>query len=81
MSKVTDETVAALEKIYAAEIEGRLPFQSSAAIYKRLEALGAVERSSRQIPVPPLGEMTVSGWGLTHAGRLYYCTNCDGSAG
>lgn len=65
--------IQALEKVFAAEIEGRLPFQSRAMIYVRLEKEGLVEEMSRTFP----GRFAViiNGWQLTHAGRLLYCSN------
>lgn len=69
-------SVAALERVFAAEIEGHL-LQSKAKIYDQLERDGYVERTEERIAVPPLGTMTVKGWVLTHAGRLTYCMTCD----
>lgn len=66
----TDE-IKALEKIYAAEVENRLPFQSKAAIYKRLAEFDLVEPMTAKF-----GLATVHGWQLTHSGRLLYCNNC-----
>lgn len=68
------KTLAALEKVFAAEIEGRLPFQSKAKIYQDLCEEGMLapmqETSGGRFAV------TVSGYQLTHAGRFFYCTNC-----
>ena len=68
------KTINALERVFAAEIEGRLPFQSKAAIYQRLVDEGLVEPMERKFggrfPV------IVSGYQLTHAGRLLYCASC-----
>lgn len=71
-----------LEKVFAAEIEGRM-FQSKAAIMKRLEAAGYVEAGvetippDRSCPFP----VTIRGWNLTHLGRLTYCMSCDKRGG
>ncbi len=65
-----------LEKIWVAEVENRLPFQSSAAIYKRLEAQGLVQRGKEEFRSGGL-PITVEGWYLTHAGRFAYCSTCD----
>lgn len=66
--------INALEKVFAAEIDGRLPFQSKARIYSELADDGLVAPMERQFggrfPI------TVSGWQLTHAGRLLYCSEC-----
>lgn len=64
-----------LEKVWAAEVEGRLPFQSGAAIYKRLETQGLVQRM--ETTLPGRFPVTVSGWQLTHAGRFLYCSTCE----
>lgn len=70
----TKAELAALEKVFAAEIEDRLPFQSRAAIFSRLSDGGLVEPMERKFggrfPV------TVTGWQLTHAGRFLYCHSC-----
>lgn len=67
--------IKALEKVFAAEIEGRLPFRSKAAIFKRLHDEGLVEPMERhfggRFPV------IVAGWQLTHAGRFMYCSSCE----
>lgn len=62
----------ALDKVYAAECEGRL-YQSNADIYKRLEADGLVEFIERPVGMGSLGMLTVRGWGLTEKGRYRYC--------
>lgn len=65
----------ALEKVFAAEVEARLPYQSRAKIFQRLCDEGLIAPMERkwggQFPV------TVSGWQLTHAGRLLYCSSCS----
>lgn len=65
----------ALEKVFAAEINGRLPFQSKASIYRDLLAAGLVA-SMRTTLGKGWSAVTVSGYGLTHAGRLLYCLDC-----
>ena len=71
---VSKSVIAALEKVFAAEIEGRLPFQSKAKIYERLCNEGLVAPMERKfggrVPV------SVSGYELTHAGRIVYCSAC-----
>lgn len=61
----------ALEKIWEAEIENRLPYQSSAGIYSELETVGLVEPMRRMF-----GNCAVYGWQLTHLGRMDYCRYC-----
>lgn len=64
----------ALERVFAAEIEDRLPFQSKAVIFKTLCEEGLLEPMERRFggrfPV------VVKGYQLTHAGRLMYCSAC-----
>jgi hypothetical protein len=73
--KTTQKTLAALEKVFAAEIAGRLPFQSSAKAYRNLCDDGLVEKMERRLggrfPV------VITGYQLTHAGRMLYCASCD----
>ena len=69
------KVLAALEKVFAAEIDNRLPFQSKAAIYRDLLAAGLVAWMDRVIG-SGWGAVTVSGYELTHAGRYLYCSNC-----
>lgn len=68
----TKKVLGALERVFAAEIEGRLPFQSKALIYLDLCDDGLVEPMERtfggRYPV------IVKGWQLTHAGRIVYCS-------
>lgn len=70
----TKRTLVALERIFAAEIEGRLPFQSKALLYLDLCEQGLVEPMEHtfggRFPV------SVKGWQLTHAGRITYCNSC-----
>ena len=61
-----------LEKVWMAEVENRLPFQTKSAIMKRLQADGLVERL--KITLGGWPPVTVDGWQLTHAGRFYYCS-------
>jgi hypothetical protein len=70
------KTIQALERVFAAEIEGRLPYQSTAKIYAVLHEEGLVEPMERNFGVDRLGTMTVPGWQLTHAGRFLYCSSC-----
>lgn len=65
-------TIDALEKVFAAEVEGRLPFQSKAAIYKRLTEQGLL-----QIMLLDIKGVIVRGYQLTHAGRYMYCKQCE----
>ena len=58
-----------LEKVWWAEVQGRLPFQSKSRQIKSLEAKGLIERMTVYI-----SGCTVEGWQPTHSGRYHYCT-------
>jgi hypothetical protein len=74
---MTKATIKALERVFAAEIEGRLPYQSRAKIYQQLADDGLIEPMERKFGGDRIfGAVTVTGWQLTHAGRLLYCTSC-----
>lgn len=72
---MTKKTFLALEKVFAAEIEGRLPFQSRARIYQDLCKDGLLSLGQKmyggRFPV------VVTGYYLTDAGRIAYCMRCD----
>jgi hypothetical protein len=65
----------ALEKVFHAEIEARLPFQSKARVFQELADLGLLESMERKFGTGWTG-ITVTGWQLTHAGRFLYCSSC-----
>lgn len=71
-------TIQALENVFVAEVEGRLPFQSNAAIYNRLCDKGLLQPMA--IEVKGHGSLVVifRGYALTHAGRIKYCESCSG---
>jgi hypothetical protein len=66
----TKKVLNALERVFAAEINGHLPFQSKAVIFRELCDDGLIEPMERhfggRFPV------TATGYQLTHAGRLLY---------
>lgn len=72
----TKAELSALEKVFAAEIEARLPFQSKAKIFRRLCDEGLVEPMDRKFGNDRFA-VTISGYQLTHAGRIVYCASCD----
>lgn len=72
----TKAELAALEKVFDAEINGRLPFQSKARIYQTLCNEGLLAPMRRLIGTGPFAVM-VAGYELTHAGRFLYCASCD----
>jgi hypothetical protein len=73
---MTKQKLAALEKVFAAEIYNQLPFQSKARIFKRLQDEGYLQPFRRQFKYR-LGVVTVDGYQLTHAGRYLYCKSCE----
>lgn len=66
-----------LERLFEAEIYGHLPFQSKSKQIQRLHEEGMVEPMTRRLGQDGFGAIEVSGWALTHAGRLTYCESCD----
>jgi hypothetical protein len=72
---MTKATFNALERVFAAEIEGRLPYQSKAKIYQALCDDGLVAPMQRRFGSDRFA-VTVTGWELTHAGRILYCLEC-----
>jgi hypothetical protein len=69
----------ALEKVWLAEVENRLPFQSNARAFSKLAAEGLLqemESSGRD----GFGSWIFRGWQLTHAGRFLYCSTCEDEA-
>ena len=66
-----------LERLFVAEVEGRLPLQSKAKILGRLEAEGYAQRMKREYPADRLGQIVVEGWCLTLLGNMTYCMSCD----
>lgn len=72
---MTKAEMNALEKVFAAEIDGRLPFQSKAKIYQYLCKDGYLEPMDRKFGHDRFS-VTVSGYQLTHLGRLTYCASC-----
>jgi hypothetical protein len=77
MAAMNKTTIRALEKVFAAEIEGRLPFQSKAKIFRQLCDDGLLEPMERKFGGDRFGAVTVAGYQLTHAGRFAYCSTCD----
>lgn len=71
----TKAELSALEKVFEAEINGRLPFQSKAKIFRRLCEGGYLEAMERRFGDGTFA-VTVSGYQLTHAGRITYCASC-----
>lgn len=73
-TQVTKAQLNALEKVFAAEIDGRLPFQSEAKVFRSLCDDGYLEPMERKFG--GRFAFSVSGYQLTHLGRLSYCSAC-----
>lgn len=65
----------ALEKVFAAEIDNRLPFQSKAKVFRSLCDDGYLEPMNRKFGHDTFS-ITVTGYQLSHLGRLTYCASC-----
>jgi hypothetical protein len=82
---VSKAEIRALERVYISEVaaavrkNGSHLFQSKAAIYRKLadEGLLRFVNSVVLIGGGALGSVAISGYELTHAGRLLYCLSCD----
>jgi len=73
---MTKADLKLLERIFDAEINNRLPFQSKSKRFEQLERDGMVATMSRIIGAGERFPVTVKGWQLTHAGRITYCESC-----
>lgn len=74
MKQPTKKVLQALEKVFDAEINGHLPFQSRAKVYSSLCDDGLL--APMMIELGGRLPLTVSGYQLTHAGRIMYCESC-----
>ena len=81
--KLTKKQIRALENVFAAELEHRLPFQSKARIYADLADADYLQPYTRIFGAGERFAVTVSGYALTHAGHYAYCMQCPapGTAG
>lgn len=76
---VTKRHLAALEKLFAAEIDGRLPFQSKARVFEELVVEQMAAKVERIFGAGERFPVKVSGYELTHLGRIFYCMHCEAS--
>jgi hypothetical protein len=65
-------TINLLGKVFEAEIAGRLPYQTKAKLAQEMCDSGLLEFSEIKE-----GALTVSGYSLTHRGRIEYCEQCS----
>lgn len=73
---VTAAELKVLERIFAAEINGRLPAQFKSKWLPGLQERGMVQPMERKIG-GGVFTVLVSGWALTHLGRMTYCATCS----
>lgn len=64
-----------LEKVFAAELSGHLPFQSRSKQYDRLQKEGYVNR--HKVTLRGGFPVMIEGWILTLLGHYVYCSNCE----
>lgn len=57
-----------LKNVWMAEVEDRLPYQTKSKVAQNL-----AQENMLQVDTTVISGVTVEGYGLTHAGRLYYC--------
>ncbi len=76
---MTKAELNVLERIFAAEVANRLPFQFgkrlAPAVALKLESEGYISRSSTTLP--GVFHIRIDGWQLTALGHLTYCVSCD----
>lgn len=73
---MTKAELRALERVFVAEINGLLPFQSKAKIYRKLEEDGLIQSMTRKYGTG-IFAANIVGYQLTHAGRYMYCSSVD----
>lgn len=67
------ERIRWLEKIFTAEIQGRLPFQSTSKAMAELVEDGWIEPMTRTFGRDRFGAITATGYQLTARGHITYC--------
>jgi hypothetical protein len=73
--RLTKAKLRALETVFAAEIDDRLPFQSKARVYRTLHAEGYLVAMQRTFGTG-WSAAVATGYALTHLGRMTYCESC-----
>lgn len=63
-----------LEAMFAAEVEGRLPYQTKSKLVRKLADEGYCE--PMEITLPGRFPVVLTGWRLTLRGHTTYCYNC-----
>lgn len=72
---MTQKHLKILESIFDMEVSSRLPFQSKSKLLTELEQMGMVEPMNAVFGSGAFA-VHVSGWNLTHRGRIAYCDTC-----
>jgi len=65
----------AMERLFGAEVDGRLPLQSRAKVYTELQSMDLAAPYERVFGYGQFA-VTVKGWRLTALGHLTYCMSC-----
>lgn len=78
---ITKRHMRELERLFDSEVCAALHggshlIRSRARIYTELEQEGLVAYATETIGHDRFGRISVSGYELTHAGRLLYCASC-----
>lgn len=73
---VTKAELKVLERAFSAEIEQRLPFQTKSKLAAKLTTQGYLATMTDTIGSGPFA-VTVTGYALTHLGRMTYCATCE----
>jgi hypothetical protein len=73
---LTKAELKILERAFACEIEGRI-FQTKSRLAQKLVDERYLRPVEERVSVPPLGVMTIKGYGLTLLGNFTYCMSCD----
>lgn len=71
---MTARELELLGKVFDAEIMGTLPYQGGGKLAETLVERGMLEPESRTLP--GRFPVRVSGFVLTHAGRMAWCESC-----
>jgi hypothetical protein len=73
---VTKKEFKVLEKVFAAEIDGKL-YQGKCKTVKKLKKDGYVIEEEKILGRDRFGLIKVKGYRTTLKGHFYYCTNCE----
>ena len=71
---MTKAEIDFLERVFAAEIDGRL-YQTKSKLAKRMEEEGYIVEVHKHIGNDRFGEIVVKGYNLTLLGNFTYCSS------